>query len=297
MRNPSALSILTPSRNYERFVLDALHSVAIQSDTGIEHIVVDGASTDGTLPLLQRWGDRICYKSEPDLGQSDALNKAATMAKGEWLGWLNADEFYLPGAFETVRAVLHRDPSSDVIYGDCCFVDSNGRLLRLVPQHRFEPRILRWYGPFLSSCAVFIRTAALPRRGWDTSLRRIMDWDLYLELQRQGARFTHVTAPLAAFRVHDAQVTATPARSWEGEGARVRARHGLSVHPWPARTLRAVGLVQHGSRKLAEGAYQRQSAVRQVLRGADLRWFASPLGQLNAELLVRMASRAVWPAQ
>jgi len=287
------LSILTPSRNYERFLSDALQSVAAQRDDEVEHIVADGASTDGTLGLLRAWSDHVRFVSEPDEGQSDALNKAAGMAGGEWLGWLNADEFYLPGAFQTVRATLQRTPGADVVYGDCCFVDSDGRLLRLLPQHPFAPRVLRWYGPFMSSCATFIRADSLTVRGWDTALRRVMDWDLYLELQRRGVRFVYVRAPLAAFRLHDAQVTAVRLPYWQGEGARVRARHGLTLRPQFARTLHALGRADHGIRKLADGAYRRQVGVRRTLRGADLRWFASPEARGNAERLVRLASRSV----
>jgi glycosyltransferase involved in cell wall biosynthesis len=288
------LSILTPSRNYGSFLPDALQSVAGQRDDAVEHIVVDGASTDDTVEILRAWSHRVRFVSEPDQGQSDALNKAATMADGEWLGWLNADEFYLPGAFGRLCAALTHTPGADVVYGDCCFVDQTGQLLRLVPQHRFAPRILRWYGPFMSSCATFIRKNALPERGWDPGLRRVMDWDLFLELHHRGALFAHVKSPLAAFRLHHAQVTAVHLRSWVGEGLRVRARHDLAASPWLGGTLHALGRVDHGLRKLADGAYSRQAVVRRTLRGADLRWFASSHARANAERLVRVASRPTY---
>jgi Glycosyl transferase family 2 len=289
---PMHISVLTPTRNYRRFLVDALQSVEAQGDGDVEHVVVDGASTDGTVGVLHQWSNLVRFVSEPDNGQSDALNKAAAMARGEWLGWLNADEFYLPGAFETVRAALRRDPDADVIYGDCCLVDVDGRMLRLLPQHSFHSRTLRWYGPIIASCAFFIRASALPQRGWDPALSRMMDWDLYLELERRGARFTHVTTPLAAFRVHGGQVTAVQVPIWAGEGLRVRARHRLICKPWPAGALRAVGRVEHGVRKLAVGAYRRQGRVRQHLQGADLRWFASPTARSNAEQLLEMGSGA-----
>ena len=288
------LSILTPSRNYGSFLPDALQSVAGQEDDAVEHIVVDGASTDDTVEILRAWSHRVRFVSAPDQGQSDALNKAAAMADGEWLGWLNVDEFYLPDAFRTVRTALADTPGADVLYGDCCFVDQTGRLLRLLPQHRFVPRILRWYGPFMSTCATFIRRDALPERGWDPALRRVMDWDLFLELQRRGARFAHVRAPLAAFRIHDAQVTAVRIHSWAGEGVHVRARHDLAASPRLAKTLHVLARVDHGLRKLADGAYRRQAAVQRALRGADLRWFASSDAHENAERLVHMASRPTY---
>jgi Glycosyl transferase family 2 len=286
------LSILTPTRNYGRFLPDALQSVAAQGDADVQHVVVDGASTDGTVAVLREWSDRVRFLSEPDDGQSDALNKAAAMANGEWLGWLNADEFYLPGAFETFRAALRHVPAADVVYGDFCVVDDRGRLLRLFPQHPFHPRTLRWYGPTMASCAVFVRASAMPERGWDPGLRRMMDWDLYLELDRLGASFAHVAAPLAAFRVHQAQVTAVQVPIWTGEALRVRARHGLPLAPRSARALRALGRLDHGAHKLLAGAYQRQWRVRRRFRGADLRWFASPDARRDAERLLRTAVRA-----
>lgn len=284
------LSILTPTRNYARFLPDALSSVAAQQDEEVQHIVIDGASTDGTLKILHQWSDRIRFVSEPDNGQSDALNKAAAMAEGEWLGWLNADEFYLPGAFHAVRAALRQSPDADVIYGDCCLVDVDGRLLRLFPQHPFHPRTLRWYGPIMTSSAVFIRASAVPERGWDSSLNRMMDWDLYLELARRRARFAHIAIPLAAFRVHGAQITAHQIPNWAGEAQRVRARHGLTLNPWSARALRAAGRLEHGARKLTVGAYGHQGRVRLRLRGSDLRWFASSGAHTKAEQLLSMVS-------
>jgi hypothetical protein len=286
------LSILTPSRNYCSFLADALKSVARQNDGDVEHIVVDGASTDGTPQLLREWSDQIQFVSELDNGQSDALNKAAAMSKGDWLGWLNADEFYLPRALETVRAALRQTPDADVVYGDCCLVDEYGHLIRLLPQHSFCPRTLRWYGPIIASCAFFIRRAALPESMWDVRLKRMMDWELYLELERQGARFVHVPAPLAAFRVHGAQATASPVPIWTGESLHIRAGHQLAMRPATARALRALGRVEHGVHKLSVGAYKRQGSVRQKLRGKDLRWFASATGEINADQLLAIADRS-----
>jgi hypothetical protein len=286
------LSILTPTRNYGRFLPDALKSVEGQGDSSVEHIVVDGASTDGTRDILNEWSEKVRFTSEADNGQSDALNKAAAMAEGEWLGWLNADEFYLPSAFDTIRAALRRVPDADVIYGDCCLVDVRGRLLRLFPQHPFHRRTLRWYGPIIVSCAVFIRVSAMPERGWDPKLRRMMDWDLYLELERRGAHFVHVGAPLAAFRLHDGQVTAVQIPNWTGEALGLRGRHMLTLEPRLARTLRTIGRVDHGWRKLMADGYRRQILVRQRLRSSDMRWFASEDASANVQQLLTIGSRS-----
>src|SRR5688572_23602687 len=88
------VSILTPSYNYAQFIGDCLLSVTNQTHPNIEHIVVDDASTDGTVDVLRDTGTSVRWVSEPDRGQSHALNKALAMSEGEIIGWLNADDAY-----------------------------------------------------------------------------------------------------------------------------------------------------------------------------------------------------------
>lgn len=109
----SLISVLTPTYNYGRFLQDCIDSVTQQLDPAVEHIVVNGDSDDATVSIL-RENERLglSWLSEPDDGQSDALSKAAKLSSGEWLGWLNADEFYLPGAFAGTLC----DPPNGVIH-------------------------------------------------------------------------------------------------------------------------------------------------------------------------------------
>src|SRR5687768_16684453 len=126
------VSILTPSYGYGRFISDAIESVLRQDRLTVEHIVQDGGSDDETVEVLKRFDDRIVWASEPDAGQSDALNKALARATGTWIAWLNADEFYLPCSLATLLEHGERT-ASDVVYGDCLFVDVQGRIERLLP--------------------------------------------------------------------------------------------------------------------------------------------------------------------
>src|SRR4051812_23218985 len=116
MHGPDAqdpvLSVLIPSYNTGQFIAGALESA---TNVAVERIVMDGASEDGTIAILRSSG--AVWRSEADKGQSDALNKAITMARGEWIGWLNADERYIPGALEDLLAVLPT-VKADVVYGD-----------------------------------------------------------------------------------------------------------------------------------------------------------------------------------
>ena len=99
---------------------------------------------------------------QPNRGLSETLNQALRLATGEWFGWLNADDFYLPSALVTVRRAIEEYPDADMIWGDCVYVDAQGRFLRLVAQHPTNRRVLRLMGTHIAPCATFVRRAALP---------------------------------------------------------------------------------------------------------------------------------------
>jgi glycosyltransferase involved in cell wall biosynthesis len=271
--------VLVPSYEYAQFLRDGIESVLRQDGLSVELIVQDGGSKDGTVELLESYGEAVIWRSEKDGGQSDALNRAFSVARGRWIGWLNADEFYLPGGLRAIVDAGDRD-SADVVYGDTVFVDGGGRMTRLVPEHRFSRSILRSYGCFISSVSCIVRRDAAGAVPIDDSMRRMMDWDLYLRLAQEGARFLHVPVPVGAFREHDTRVTATETRRFlkrlnhaDGFGREydmMRSRYG-------AFRARRLGHIGHGVRKLTDGAYRRQARARSV-HGADLRWFDGATG-------------------
>ena len=265
------VTVLTPSFGYGRFIEDALHSVARQEGVVTEHIVQDAGSDDETVEILRAYGAGVRWRSEPDSGQSDGLNRAFRFARGTWIGWLNADEFYLPGALRTVIAA-GENANADVVFGDAVFVNERGKVLRLVPQHAYSSFVLRNYGPYISSCAAIFRRSRLGDVPWDVGINRVMDWDLYLKLASQGARFLHVDYPVGAFRVHEAQITARPAGPASPDSRAVKERYGISggYLERPARLL-------HAGYKLISGAYRRQLAARSM-RGTDLRWVRPEVG-------------------
>jgi glycosyltransferase involved in cell wall biosynthesis len=266
------VSVLTPSYGYGRFIADAIESVLLQEGVSVQHIVQDALSQDETVDVLSRFEGRIRWASEPDRGQSDALNKALSKASGRWIAWLNADEFYLPGSLAAL--VEHGErTAADVIYGDCVFVNGDGNVERLLPQHRFVARILREYGCFISSNSVLIRRSVIGDAPWDLTLKRIMDWDLFLKLSTGGARFTHLLYPVGAFRAHADRITSRPPPNAEEENE-VASRYGLprDVHErWRASRR---GRWLHPVYKVIDGAYLRQLEARSVV-GRNIRWFAS----------------------
>lgn len=276
----STVSVLTPSYRYRRFIEDALASVAVQHGIQVEHVVQDAASDDGTVEALASW-QHVRWRSEPDLGQSDGLNRALTRATGEWIGWLNADEFYLPAGLSHLVKIGERT-GADVVFGDCVFVDEVGRLLRLLPSHSFNATVLRFYGPFVANCAAVFRRAALDEAPWDVAVTRIMDWELYLKLSARDARFVWTPYPVGAFRVHPGRITAQPASAHRKSYELVFSRYGLSR----SKATRFIGRALHGMLKLSGGSYFRQRRA-QRLGGCNLRWFATEEGARNAAQLLR----------
>ena len=273
----TTVSILTPSYGYGRFIADGIESVIQQKGPRLQHIVQDAGSDDQTLDVLRSFGDRVEWTSERDLGQSDGLNKALARATGDWVAWLNADEYYLPDGLRVLVEEGERH-GGDVIYGDCITVDREGRLLGLRPQHPFSPMILRLYGPFLASVSVIIRRSILGNDPWDPSLKLVMDWDLYLDLASKGASFRHVSYPVGAFRQHEDQASAIRGRP---ETRDVRERYSIPRARW----YRKVGTAFHRMRKLAAGSYARQLRAR-AFQGRDLRWFESEEGAETFRLVL-----------
>src|SRR5262249_27220870 len=125
------ISIVTPSFNHARFIERTLCSVLGQDGNfDLEYLVIDGGSTDGTLDILKKYQDRLTWTSEPDDGQSDAINKGLHRATGEVVGWLNSDDVLYPGALERVVAVFRDQPSVEWLHGRCEIIDAEDHVIR-----------------------------------------------------------------------------------------------------------------------------------------------------------------------
>jgi GT2 family glycosyltransferase len=263
--------ILTVNLNYGCFLEDALLSVAGQANVESVHHVQDGASQDNTLSLMERYSSsRVTFESRPDSGMSDALNKglAHVPKAANYIGWLNADEFYLPGTLSHVSAIFRSHPEIDILYGDTYCVDESGDLLRLLAQHRYSARVLKSYGAYMQTASLFLRRKILDAGDLrlDQSYRQSMDFELFLRLTDKGYRFAHIKRPLSAVRVHDGQLTningPDVARS---EYERLVRQYGIIRKPRSA-------LAEHRALKLLNGAYVREFACRRKI-GQPLRWF------------------------
>lgn len=224
------VTIVTPSFNQAEFIERTIESVLGQrGDFELQYLVIDGGSTDGTLSILDRYQARLRYVSEPDQGQSDAVNKGFRMANGDILAWLNSDDTYLPGAIAEATNALRSGHRWCV--GRCRVIDENDREIR---------RPIAWYRNTRSrNCtvqrllsqnviaqpAVFFRRDLLEEVGpLDTSLDLAMDYDLWL-------RFARVTEPvyvpreLAAFRWRRKSKTGAGYTKGAWEAFRIASRH------------------------------------------------------------------------
>lgn len=204
-------SVVTPSLNQGEFIADCLRSVASQNGGTLtaEHIVVDACSTDGTVGIL-RETPGIIWSSEPDRGQTDAINKGLGKARGEWLMWLNADDYLLPDALRRVADYVSQHPELDVVYGDCLFVDESGGVIREKKEGGFSFWKLLFYGCYIPSTATFFKRSII-QRGLllDPAFKVCMDFDYFVRLALGGARFGHLPELLAAFRWHGSNISTT----------------------------------------------------------------------------------------
>jgi GT2 family glycosyltransferase len=282
------LSVLTPSFNYAWCIEDALNSVAaaaenVPSGWNVEHVVVDDDSHDGSAELLLDWDSRITLELlKENVGQSRTLNRCLRHATGDWIGWLNADDFYLPWSFRDACASF--EDRVDVIYGDAVVTDRSARFSRLLGEHSFSAWTLRYWGTYLPVGAVFLRRSLLMQLGWREDLQLLLDWDLWLRAVESGARFRYVPTAFVAARRHSAQESLQQRPGRLSEKANVRREHRLPSRPWLWRSLQRVAAFDHGIRKAVSGAYARQLRTRR-LKNRTMRWFDDPEGASAVGLL------------
>lgn len=219
-----------PVLNGAGTIMRALDSIQGQGDLDVEILVQDGGSTDGTLDLLAGRPGVSCV-SEPDRGLSDAFNKGAARADGELLGWLNADDAYLPGALSMVLEAFRSHPELTWMTGPCIIVDGQGRPIRQGVT-KYKNFLLRHWSPatyltqnFVSAPSTFFRRDAFERvGGMDLGLRYSMDYDLYLRLGLERAPLI-ITQPLAEFTMAEGTLSMTGFRSQFREHEAVARRY------------------------------------------------------------------------
>lgn len=222
------LSVVTVCLNASAYIEQALSSVASQSWYDIEHIVVDGGSTDTTLDLIRKVecaNPCLRWNSEQDTGISDAMNKGLAMATGDVVAFLHADDFYSDSRLlEKVAVIFSEKPELAWLTGGMHHVDAQGGIIRTFSVRSWSySRLLR--GNIIFHPATFVRRQRLlDAGGFDTGLRYAMDYDLWLRLGKTSAPYL-LAQPLACFRVHSGSRSVLQSDEAFREEFRVRCRY------------------------------------------------------------------------
>jgi glycosyltransferase involved in cell wall biosynthesis len=223
------ISIVTPSFNQAAFLEQTICSVLEQDYPRIEYIIIDGGSTDGSLEIIQRHAGRIAWwVSEPDRGQTDAINKGFAHAHGEILAWLNSDDTYQPGALSEAAAFLSAHPEVGMVYGDANLVDEGGQVIGKFPAAQTDYKLLRRGYVHIPQQAAFFRARLWREVGpLDPTFYFAMDYDLWVRLARL-APLRYNPRPWANFRLHSrGKSVISDDRCWP-EMLRVHYREGGS---------------------------------------------------------------------
>jgi len=240
---PVGLSVVMPTRNQAAFIRAAVDTVLSQRadlPAPMELVIADGASTDGTVDVLEALSrehpELIRWVSEPDQGPADAVNKAVARARGEVIGWLNSDDAYTPGALARAWQALRQHPDWVMVYGQGEHVDLHGASLGRYPTLPPGTPLTRWRDgcPICQPTAVFRRDAFLSMGGLDTTLRTAFDYEFWLRLfKAYPDRIGFVDAVQALSRLHDAGITLSQREQVAMEGMAVVHRHlGAAPAHW-----------------------------------------------------------------
>lgn len=210
------VSIITPSYNQVNFLERTILSVLNQDYSNIEYIIMDGGSTDGSLEIIKKYSYRLKHwKSEKDLGQTDAINKGFSIAQGEIFAWINSDDTYEPNAVSEAVDYLTDHPEIGMVYGDCNFIDSDDEVIGKFNAKQTDYEKLKTGFVHIPQQASFWRAELWHRVApLDTSIYFAMDYDLWLRFSKIS-KITYYPKLWANFRLHgDAKSISEDDRCW-----------------------------------------------------------------------------------
>lgn len=220
------ITIVTPSYNQGRFLEQTILSVIGQQYPNLEYIVMDGGSTDNSVEIIKKYESHLAHwESKKDRGQAHALNKGFALATGSILGWLNSDDFYLPGTLSFVAGQLDvRKP--ELLFGNCLhFVEDQQRAYGSDVCSEHERRDLLLADYIIQPSSFWTRELWLKAGALDESLHFGFDWEWFIRAMKAGVNFRPVDRYLSAYRIHGEHKTAVGGDKRRVELASVYGRH------------------------------------------------------------------------
>ncbi len=211
------ISIVTISYNQAPFLERAIRSVVAQDGVALDYVVVDPGSTDGSRDIIERYRDRISTVIyAPDEGPPDGLNKGFAKATGDVFGYLNSDDFYMPGALHKVAEFFSRDPGADVVTGHGYVVDAAGKPIRRFRSPPFSAVRFAYGHSYVLQQSTFFRRRAFDRAGgFNIANRTSWDGELFLKMALDGARVEILPDYISGFTIHPGSITGSGATAAE----------------------------------------------------------------------------------
>ena len=294
------ITIVTPSYNQGQYIEETLRSVLLQAYPNLEYLVIDGGSRDDTVEVLRRYSDQLHFwVSEPDRGQSHALNKGFSQGTGDIFAWVNSDDMLAPGALVAVAEAWRRHPGT-LIAGRVSWFEHTGLAEREHAQRNlaFEPMVAYWRGASEFHQPGIFFPAELFRRvgGIDESFRYAMDYDLFCRLL-QHTGVIYLEQVLARFRYHVASKTGADGDLFLLERHRSSQKYwGDLGHVDQGAVHRYLGgrLTRFGLRRLLHGDLRRAGTLlAQGMRYAPLAFLTEPWTMATGYLARRMPALRV----
>lgn len=220
------ISIVTASYNQAKFLEEAIKSVVKQDYPNFEHIIFDNCSTDGTIDILKKY-PHLIWTSEPDVGQVDALNKGFKKSTGEFIGWLNTDDLYLPNCFYSIAKSFKNYPDADIVYGDYRLIDQNGILIKFRRELPFDLFMFKYlHLTYIPTTTSFFRRKIFDDGNFlNVEYQYTMEYEFFFRLALRGYHFRHIPQIMSDFRLHaDSKTSKQSLRQRED------MEHALLIH-------------------------------------------------------------------
>lgn len=198
------ISVIVPSFNQAQYLERTILSILNQNYPNLELIIIDGASTDGSVDIIKKYERYLtCWISEKDNGQAEAINKGFKIAKGDIIAWQNSDDLYLPNALFGVAKIFVKNPGVDLVFGNICLIDSDDNITK---EQRFIPFSLEhllYCGWNLSSQATFWSKNVMNKVGYLKNLHVLFDLDWFIKVGKASKNIKFKDNFWGCYRIHE----------------------------------------------------------------------------------------------